>query len=71
MMSPGKRLPTRRGGGWVVRGGDALCCASPRQEGECVPSTRTRATQASPPIIPALLGVGFLEWCPMKPLGKL
>src|SRR5205814_1257652 len=27
-----------------MRGGDALCCASPREDGQCAHGTRTRAT---------------------------
>src|SRR2546430_2105501 len=44
---PRKPLRTRRGGGWVVWGGDALCCAAPSSHDRIAPPPR--ATQAAPP----------------------
>src|SRR5205823_5980050 len=43
-----KPLRTRRGGGWVVRGGDA--CVAPGGGKALTHGTGTRATQASPPL---------------------
>ena len=48
VMSPGKRLRIRRGGGWVVWGGDACVALA---GGESMPRSTTRAThthKASP-----------------------
>src|SRR5436190_21057356 len=57
MMTPGKRLHTRRGGGWVVRGGDtcvALAGGGTRAQGqdEGDASVPTNVTICTPKYIP-------------------
>jgi hypothetical protein len=67
VSSPRKRLRTRRGGGWVVWGWDALCCASPSScPCEHFPPP-PRATQASPPYIHSTPAPTNATICPKKP----